>query len=202
MIWFRRRPKGRHALGAAVTSIPSRPLGTPSATAPAPVPSPAQPLVPRAQVLAVVASVDVVDEPVVRPVPERVLPRPVDVEPVVVEPVDVPPAPPLPARVPSVPVQALPPMDLIVGDVPPTEAPAVLASQSAPPPPVQPVPAPAAARMDPSRPFGPRVELGFADGSLRVLDPQSPTAQALSELVGELTSKDAASGQGSPDSRR
>ena len=40
------------------------------------------------------------------------------------------------------------------------------------------------------------MELGFTDGSIRLLDPRSPAAQALSDLVGELTGKDAAGGQG------
>jgi hypothetical protein len=43
-------------------------------------------------------------------------------------------------------------------------------------------------------PGGPRVELGFADGSYRMLDPASPAAQALSDLVTELTAR-----AGSPD---
>ena len=39
----------------------------------------------------------------------------------------------------------------------------------------------------PARP-GPRVELGFADGTYRMLDPESETARVLADLVGELTS--------------
>jgi hypothetical protein len=34
---------------------------------------------------------------------------------------------------------------------------------------------------------GPRVELGFSDGTVRMLDPSSPTARALGDLVAELT---------------
>lgn len=57
-------------------------------------------------------------------------------------------------------------------------------------PPVAAPPAPQALRQ------GTRVELGFADGSFRMLDPNSDTARALSELVGELT------GSGEPPSGR
>jgi hypothetical protein len=46
----------------------------------------------------------------------------------------------------------------------------------------------------PAAPSGPRVELGFADGTFRMLDPTASAAQALSELVAELTSKDTGPG--------
>lgn len=40
----------------------------------------------------------------------------------------------------------------------------------------------------PAAPTGPRVELGFADGSVRTLDPASADAQALGDLVQQLRS--------------
>jgi hypothetical protein len=58
-------------------------------------------------------------------------------------------------------------------------------------PPVLPVeaPLPPAPAPQPTATPGPRVELGFADGSFRMLDPSSSAAQQLSDLVAQLTSK-------------
>ena len=95
---FRRRPKGRHALGAAVTAIPS-------------------------------ASVQV-----------------------------------------PVPVQAADPAP------PPVESPVA-------PPAEQPVAPPVA-------PSGPRVELGFRDGSTAALAPWSEQAKALTDIASALTQRD------------
>ena len=126
MVWpFRRRPKGRHALGAAVTAIPSaRPVAphvaVPAAAEPAPAPVASAPAVP----------------PPVEPAPLQ--------EPVAVEPAAVVPSP--------------------------------AAEPVAPPAPV--------------RPRGPRVELGFRDGSTAALAPGSEQAKALTDLASVLTQRD------------
>jgi hypothetical protein len=167
---LRREPKGRHALGAAVTGIPSAPAR------PMPVPLPVD-----------LTPTEVLPQPVqpapLPPAPLHAVVAPAaPVEPAaVVAAVVVPPAP-----LPALPVQPLD-LDLALLDLggpvfplpvtPP--APAVI-------PPVQ------AAPVEPPSvvvPVGPRVELGFADGTFRMLDPSSSAAQALSDLVAELTSK-------------
>lgn len=55
-----------------------------------------------------------------------------------------------------------------------------------PPPVVAPVPAPVAVPT----PAGPRVELGFRDGSRASLDPSSEQARALEDIAAVLTRKD------------
>jgi hypothetical protein len=158
MRWsLRREPRGRHALGAAVTAIPTappRPTPVPvpldawsswsAPGAPQPVPHAAVPPVPSA-----------VPAPYVPPDP------PVDA---VTE--------PAPVTAPALPVLPVQPVDL---------EPSLLDLAGTLP--SQPVQAPPPART------GPRVELGFADGTFRMLDPSSSAAQALSDLVGELTGK-------------
>ena len=42
----------------------------------------------------------------------------------------------------------------------------------------------------PTQPTGPRVELGFRDGSVASLEPDSPQARALVALAGALTRRD------------
>jgi hypothetical protein len=145
---LRRQPRGRHALGAAVTAIPSAPAKP--APVPVPVPVPAQAWPPANAVVSA-------------------------------------PQPPRPAVVPSPAVPA----------VPGTPAPAepLVAAPSLPLLPVQAVDLdPAlldlAGPLAPPVSSGPRVELGFADGSFRTLDPDSSAAQQLSELVELLTHRD------------
>ena len=111
---FRRRPKGRHALGAAVTSIPSAPPVR------AAVPPPPPPPAPEA------------------PAPEA--------------------APEAPA---------------------PEAAPEAVAPEAVAPQPVA-----------PASPAGPRVELGFRDGSTAALAPWSEQAKALTDLAQVLTQRD------------
>jgi hypothetical protein len=72
------------------------------------------------------------------------------------------PTPVQPAPMQRVPVQAAPVQAAPVREAPPLQA----------------------------DPTGPRVELGFADGTFRMLDPSSSDALALCELVAELTCRD------------
>ena len=215
---FRRREaRGRHALGAAVTGIPTTPMrptpvppvaetmpsrAVPDAVAvpvqavplPAPAPAPAEPdavvvpvpLVPGPAPSAFMA-------PVATPLPSAppTLPslpaQPVDFEPALLElagwgstdqiPVQAAAPATVVATKPRVeepaPVLPAPVQTVMVVDTP-----AVLSIPAVVQPPAV-VPSPA--------PVGPRVELGFTDGTFRMLDPQSAAAQALSDLVGELT---------------
>lgn len=166
---FRREPKGRHALGAAVTGIPAAPVAMPvplpvtdvvggwgSAPAPAPAPAP-------------VAPADVAPLPVTPVAPVVETPAPVQST--------VPSLPALPA-LPAQPAD----LDMALLHLP------VHGEISAPPAAAPEVPAvlPPAPRLGST---GPRVELGFADGTFRMLDPGSSAAQALSDLVAELTGK-------------
>lgn len=256
MRWpFRRQPAGRHALGPAVTAIPSGPVAPVASASSAPVvPSPA-----AASIVAVPVTVPVVAVPgaAVRPLPAEPYVEPV--EPVQVhaavpdapavqlssaDPVldlpgldwsaDRPPAhPPLPAgsvptqpvHVDVVPVQRPPvepaalPIELLLDLAPVVQAPRpptslpgpvaqlpVLHPQTEPAAPVDAGAPPAPHPPPPASPVpsvpdrsGPRVELGFADGTYRMLDPASDTAKALGELVAELTSApEAPGGNGTP----
>lgn len=220
MRWpFRRDPSGRHALGAAVTAIPSRPGAVvPAPVVPTVVPAPAVPiLVPAPELPTVRADVVVAPMPAlaVQPVREGAMPPPPPVaEPVVEQPraTDVTAAPaadlllhadPVEMVVPLELLDALPPQALDRAPVEPMPVqqpavavpvvPVVPAQAAAVDLPTQPVvvpaqPEPVEAEPLPSpRPLaGPRVELGFADGTYRMLDPASDAARALSELVDEL----------------
>lgn len=97
-------------------------------------------------------------------------------------PVDAGPPRPLAER--STPVEAvLPPSPLLpIAVVPPLPAPRPAVVQ-----PVQPLDLPAAPPAEVPAAAGPRVELGFTDGSFRTLDPASSQAAALSELAEQLT---------------
>jgi hypothetical protein len=93
----------------------------------------------------------------------------------------IPAAPPAPPRAallsPVVSAPAVAPVDgepFVPAQTEPVEAPAL------------PVPTPPS-RPPLGTPCGPRVELGFTDGTYGMLDPASDTALALAELVGELT---------------
>lgn len=171
MRWpFRRTPSGKHALGAAVTAIPAGPVHH----------LPVEPPIPAAPVVR-----DVVAAP----------PVAVPAQPVVSEPAPRP-APVVPAP-PAIPTQAPAPLAPAAPAAPSPLDPLLLAGELLSAPPVQAGPpdevAPPALRRPPTpqaeapvRP-GTRVELGFADGTIRMLDPDSRTARALGELVGELT---------------
>lgn len=127
------------------------------------------------------------------------------------------PARPVRVDLPTVPVQPAAPVlpeppAPVVQVLPAPAVPVVPVQVLTPAPPAQPLPvAPPASGLDAllaaasaverlavapavARPAAPavrqgtRVELGFADGSIRMLDPESETARALSQLVGELTS--------------
>lgn len=216
MRWpFRRDPSGRHALGAAVTAIPSRPgSDVPAPVVPAFVPSPELPTV-RADVT--VAPMPALS---VQPLRTGPMPQPPPLaEPVVeqLRAVDVtstqgaaplPHADPVELVVPLELLDALPPrevsleaLDRAPAESMPVQQPAVAvpvvlavpaqaAAVDLPRPPVvvpaQPEPVDAEP-LPMLRPVtGPRVELGFADGTYRMLDPASDTARALSDLVEEL----------------
>ena len=56
--------------------------------------------------------------------------------------------------------------------------------------PALPVQAPALPVQAPAEPVGPRVELGFRDGSTAALAPGSAQAEALRDLARSLTQKD------------
>jgi hypothetical protein len=195
MRWFRKEPRGRHALGAAVTSIPTGPLppvvpGQARAAAAQPVPAavvvPVQPLPPL---------------PAPSPVPGPVAPAVAATPPAApVTPLTATPQRPVTLPAVPVPVAAPPPaVDPLVAplellDVVPVAGPLLVedAARHAPVARLEPVPTPAAAAppppsVDVPAPAGPRVELGFSDGSSRTLDPQSSAAQRLQALVGELT---------------
>lgn len=217
--WFRREPSGRHALGAAVTAIPT---GPPTAPVVLPVPTGAEPMVPVQVVEDAVAPARVQAAPVVADAAPPAAPaEPVDI--------DVPAAPttavlPVSAaadlpvmpvlHVPSQPLAAPPAQAFVPAQAGSSEpfpvehlhalAPLGLPPVPAEPAAAQPFPAvPPAASADDVAPTvelaevvqpvqpprnGPRVELGFADGTYRMLDPESETARVLADLVGELTS--------------
>lgn len=146
---FRKQAKGRHALGAAVTALPSAP------PRPAPVRAPV-------------------------PVSSESWSTPVEAVAVVT-----PPAPPAPVAAvpPSVPPQPLPSLPVQPLDLHPVllelAGPACAPPAMAPPVPVLPAGRPTA-------PGGPRIELGFADGTSRTLDPASEQAAALTALADQL----------------
>ena len=142
MLSLFRRKKGRHQLGAAVTSIPSapvapRPLLPPDL--PAPVPSP---------VASAPAEVPFVPDVPMPPAAEAFLGTPNPLVPQAVAVVD---EPPTAVAVPAAPVE-----------------PVVVVEQ----------------------PAGPRVELGFRDGSRAALDPSSEQARALEDIASVLTRRD------------
>jgi hypothetical protein len=151
---LRPRPHGRHALGAAVTGLPTAPVQSTPLLVEQQVPAPEQAL----------------DSPTV-PAPRQ--------------PPHLPPAPlPVPVQAPP-PAAAAPPVA-----APPVAAPPVTAPPAPAPPPVVAPPAAAA----PPRPRGPRVQLGFADGTYSTLDPTSDAARALAAVVDQLTAGDARPG--------
>lgn len=251
MRWpFRRTPSGRHALGAAVTAIPSAPV-PPALAVSLPVPVQAAGAAPPPVVVAAVPPAAVVDVPQqAAPASLPVAPAPVAV-PAPVR-AAVPITPPASARAAEPDLAELP---VILSAVPPASPPVVpLQPVEAPPAVLAPPPAsalPPAARVVPTSareasaalleelmmlasvdapqldlavpappaqapslpllvedhrdvvpqspqgvatPAGPRVELGFADGSYRMLDPASPAAHALQDLVAELTGRERAAG--------
>ncbi|HWG95266.1 MAG TPA: hypothetical protein VNU66_13705 [Mycobacteriales bacterium] len=219
MGWFRKEPKGRHALGAAVTSIPSGPVAAPPLV-------PAQPVAPVRAERQPVGPVQPapVRQSATGPSPvapvERVVTAPPPVLDPLVAPLElldvVPAAGPLlvddaaraagaaaapvrswqPAAAPA--VLDEPPPVVTAAPAPPAPAPLLVDDAArrlpdAPAPVAAPAPAwvpspvayaPPSAQAPVS---GPRVELGFTDGSFRMLDPQSTAAQRLNALVGELT---------------
>lgn len=197
MRWFRREATGRHALGAAVTAIPS---GPPPVAVAVPVAAPAVPVVP-VQPLPDAAPPRTDVTSVVGPAPETEVANGLTRVDAAVPPAPVaavrelPPAESglvpvqqVPVHVPTAPVQLVVPAQAGPADVPSVEdlldlAPLVQA-------PVPPLVQPEAPRTAPEVPerLGPRVELGFADGTYRMLDPDSETARVLADLVGELTS--------------
>jgi len=190
MRWRGRQARGRHALGAAVTGIPAAPVR------PAQVPVLAdQPWSERFPE-ALPGGQPVAADPTTSAVPPPEAPVPV--APVVAPPEALPQVPAArPAPEPAPPSQpgSLPPGPELLGELlplatsrPPAQAAPLLPPAAA----VAPVAAPAA--PVPAAPAGPRIEIGFADGTFGSLDPASSAARALSDLVAELTSKDAGRG--------
>ena len=172
---FRRSAKGRHALGAAVTSIPSGPAAAayvpasaPAAAAaapsPAPAPAPAEP-----DVMTSIAELIATGEAwATGPVAHGAQP------PVVAE----PPAPAAPPVAPAVlPAPAAP-------AVAPSSLEAALAELLPPPAGEVPTGPPVQSRV------APRVQLGFRDGSSTTLEPGSSQSRALAELAQSLTRRD------------
>lgn len=91
----------------------------------------------------------------------------------------------IPSVLPSV-ARAVPAQASTPGPAPAPPISGVAASLPAPPPVVAPVSVAAAVPT----PAGPRVELGFRDGSRASLDPASEQARALEDLAAVLTRKD------------
>jgi len=166
--WFgRKKAKGRHALGAAVTSIPFGPLNGSGLSAPAPpVSLPAGPLA------------EPTDEP-----PPPAAPGPVHAAPLAVT---VRPDRPLPsaasedASAQHALDHALTELMLVDADAPLSAAPPAAAAAQRPVPP-QPAVVPSSV---------PRVQLGFRDGTSTTLDPSSDQSQALELLAQSLTRRD------------
>lgn len=202
---FRRTPKGKHALGAAVTSIPSGPLRVAAPRAAA-VQPPAPPPVVEAEPSVLVSISELIASgeawagdladfhalhtPAAEPVPAALVPSaPVPLPPVEVaaptyEPppapvfVAVPVAPaPLPPVVPAAPVVSLPS----------AEEPSARSSLQAALADLLPQHEPAASYPPPA---APRVQLGFRDGTSASLDPDSEQALALELLAQSLTRRD------------
>lgn len=202
---FRRREaRGRHALGAAVTGIPTMPMRPPPVTQVAEtvpalsVPAvPAVPAVPDA-VAVPVQAVSMTARPTAPAVPDAVV-VPVPVAPLPAPPVFMAPvATPLPSAAPTLPSLPVQPVDLEPAlleladwgsaeqPVQPT-APALVPAAIAPAADVEKPLSVTAMSVQTPGPVGPRVELGFTDGSFRRLDPGSSAAQELSDLVTQLT---------------
>jgi hypothetical protein len=172
--WFRRVPRGRPARPASVHSFPVAAVAV-------------APPVPQVQVQPVAAPepAPVVQRETALPPPP---PPPAPLVRTAALPVDLPspaPTPVSPSPLPTPPLDAAVPLELLDVLSPAPGAPLVVddavrpAWVAAPVPYVPPSAAPA--------PAGPRVELGFADGTYRMLDPQSSAAQKLNDLVAELT---------------
>ena len=203
---FRRTPKGKHALGAAVTSIPSGPLrvAAPLAAAVQPAPAPAaEPVLTTVEptVISSIAELIASGEAWESDLDDfHALHTPA------AEPIALVSAPPVPAPLPPVqvvtPVVHVPPPAPVVEALPVARAPL-------PPAPVVHVPpaAEASARSSleaalaellpqeqqtaaPDAPAAPRVQLGFRDGTSASLDPDSEQALALELLAQSLTRRD------------
>lgn len=212
---FRRTPKGKHALGAAVTSIPSGPLRVAAplmaAMQPEPVPvvdaAPAEPTV-MTSIAELIASGEAWESdlddfhalhtPAGEPVspaasepPPAQLPAP-PAEPAPLPPVQLAP-PPLHVPPPAPVVAALPvapaPLPPAVVHVPPAAAAEASARSSleAALAELLPQQESAAVHMPPT---APRIQLGFRDGTSASLDPDSEQALALELLAQSLTRRD------------
>jgi hypothetical protein len=179
---FRRRPRGRHVLGAAVTSLPSRPVAAPAPAPPAAVEAVAEPDL-LTSIAQLIASGEAWNEPT-RPIGVRIpgsASGPAPMQPMD----DVAPssAGPTPVR-PDVPSQVtflggatgVAPADAAEERSLPACGPRSAAVAHAP------VAVPVQAR--------PRVELGFRDGTTASLDPDSEQAVALAELSQMLNARD------------
>lgn len=162
-----RRKKGRHALGAAVTSIPS---GPPVGLAPVPAMRPAAPAGEpdvMTSIAQLIATGEAWNEPGERPVRPAVAVAP--------------PPPPAPAPPPPPPTPpAAPAAQQALEDALATLTGAGAASATPEPPSTQAVPQVAQ----------PRVQLGFRDGTSTTLDPSSTQSQALEQLAQSLTRRD------------
>lgn len=202
---FRRAPRGKHALGAAVTSIPSAPLRVAAPLAAAMQPQAPPPVVEAessmmASISELIASGEAwasdledfhaLHTPAAEPAPAAPVPTvPAPLPPVeVAAPAyDPPPAPvfeavpvapaPLPPVVPAPPVVTLPSV----------EEPSARASLQAALADL--LPQQEAVDTYPS-PAAPRVQLGFRDGTSASLDPDSEQALALELLAQSLTRRD------------
>lgn len=161
MGWFRRKPSGKHALGAAVTSIPSGPLmlavSGPTAAPPAPVLVP-----PPGPVIAPVTHASAIEPDLMTSITELLATGEAGA---VTSPVALAATSQTSARssLQAAMVQLLPPR----GDEPETPA-------------GPPVEAPAAAR----------VQLGFRDGTSTTLEPGSSQALALEQLAQSLSRRE------------
>lgn len=166
---LRRAPRGRHALGAAVTALPSGPVGAPDLTvAAATAPS----LLPGSAAFPALG---------VNPAPAAPsLSQPAPSAGGVQDSARRQGGPVLPGIIEELLALAAELDALTLGELssaPPGQRPG----------PVEPDPTTGAHDGRTSASDGPLVELGFADGSYRTLDPSSPSARALGDLVGELT---------------
>ncbi len=177
MALFRRTSKGRHALGAAVTSIQSGPL---QVHVPPPLAAPRPPVAappPETSWAAAVPEPDVmtsIADLIASGQAWNTEPAP---PPAWREPVEVPAAvPPPPAPAPAVP--ARPALEAALADLLPVQ-----------PDGAAPTGPPREAAFVPT-PTEPCVQLGFRDGTSTSLDPSSSQSRALQELAQTLTRRD------------
>jgi hypothetical protein len=162
------RKRGRHALGAAVTAIPSAPVRPVVPVPPAPVPV-AEPVA-EPDLMTSIAQLIATGEAWAEPGKSRARPGAAE-----------PAGEVVPAAVVQEPVVQEPVVQEPVVQEPVVQALVLEAKPIAPP--VPPAPAPLPAGL-------PRVQLGFRDGSSTALEPGSEQSLALEQLAQSLTRRD------------